>query len=338
MPRYRANQSPPGAYFGSPETKGANDAGKQLMPSMNALFLMALCIGCIMCFYWTVWNACECMAAVYAAGLTDVSNFWTHMEQSGPEYMIVCVVLLVQYCTGYAWIKQAILTSFVYMLLPDSFRPVYLQFVTLIVLYKIRRWCKSSTIMRSILIFVFICAIISPYVMYANPDTADAEFKQPGLGGSTDVAPRATEDVVGILPVRALGRRRRLLDAIQFTSITTRVVASDVLLLFGADKSVTLKLMADPFVAFYSHTLPLSVLRLDPATWEDSLDQVSDVTHLQPFNENDRMQGATTMDVLRIMANYYISLQSDVPQLPPPSEPQQAGNITVTVVTNETQS
>lgn len=329
MAQFTANRSSAGAYFGScnerQEGKDIGYAVKSGLYSMGALFSVALCIGCIMCFYWTVWNACECMAAVYTAGLIDVSNFWTHMEQNGPEYIIVCVILFVQYSTGYGWKVHAMLTFLACMFLPVSVCPVYLQLVTLMFLYKIRRWCKSSTIMRSILIFVFIFTIISPYVMYMNPDTADAAFKQPDIGGSTGVAPRATEDGVAILPVRALGPRRILLDTIQFNSITTRVVASDLLSLFGADKSVTLKLMADPFVAFYSHTLPLSVLRLDPATWEDSLKQAFSVKHLQPSNENDRMQGATFMDVVRNFAKW-VNPESVLPRLDTPKPP-----ITLTV-------
>jgi hypothetical protein len=317
MATYRVNFSPKGDVLKSSETKGANDAGKQLV-SMNALFLMALCIVCILCVSWTVWNACECMAevyaagcecmaAVYAAGITDMSNLKTYIVRQRLNYALAFMAIGIEYATGLAW-KSRILACLALYLSPyTSFQLAYSQLVVLMILYKTVNYARKSNGMKCFVVTVIIITICTPGLLYLNSASETSE-------SGTTLTVDDTTDVT-----------QRIVSGCQVVSSVTAVFLSDLVSLFGVDKSVTFELISNPIDAFYYRSVP-SVLRLEPAAWEQATTEAFTVQDaVEESEKRFQMQGTTTMDVLRNFANW-MNPKSDVPRLKHPN------HITATVI------
>jgi len=310
METYSANMSPRGTVLGSSETKCAINDGKRLSHSMSALFLMAPFIICILGVAWAMWNACECMATVYAAGLTDVSNLRAYMGQHKLGYALAFMAIIIElilFGSGLAWKSRILACFFLYLSPCTSFKLAYFQLVVLMILYKTVNYSRKSNRMKCFVITVIIITLCTPMLLYIN---SASETGESGITLTVDATTDGTQHVV---------------DALQVVSSVTAVTCSDLVSLFGVDKSVTLHVISDPFIAFYTLSVR-SVLRVDEAAWKEATTQAFTVkATVDKSKQRFQMQGKTLMDVVRNFANW-VNPKSDVPQLGPPN------HITATVI------
>jgi hypothetical protein len=253
------------------------------------------------------------MATVYAAGLTDVSNLRAYMGQHKLDYalafMAIIIELMLAYMhgSGLAWKSRILVCFFVYLSPYTSFKLAYFQLVVLMILYKTVNYARKSNGMQCFVITVIIITLCTPMLLYIN---SASETGESGITLTVDATTDGTQYVV---------------DALQVVSSVTAVTCSDLVSLFGVDKSVTLHVISDPFIAFYTFSVR-SVLRVDEAAWKEATTQAFTVKDtVDKSKQRFQMQGKTLMDVVRNFANL-VNPKSDVPQLGPPN------HITATVI------